>query len=158
MAARASAAKAKRRFRGQADCAARRLDPASRASLAEAGRDVHPLVQAQAGGAERCFGGESIARIGQLGYISLIQCKGAVMEHAKLFWSGRSQAVRLPKAYRFEGEEVRIRRVGDAVILEPLTSGWDWLDTVAGPVDADFAAAAGEESSEQERPGLDVFG
>jgi len=79
------------------------------------------------------------------------------VEHAKLFWSGRSQAVRLPKAFRFEGEEVLIRRVGEAVILEPVARDWDWLDAVAGPVDGDFAAAAGEEPAEQERPGLGVF-
>lgn len=39
---------------------------------------------------------------------------------AKLFMNGRSQAVRLPQAYRFDGDAVRIRRVGDAVILEPI--------------------------------------
>ena len=39
---------------------------------------------------------------------------------AKLFTHGRSQAVRLPEAFRFEGTAVRIRRVGDKVILEPL--------------------------------------
>ena len=44
---------------------------------------------------------------------------------AKLFWNGRSQAVRLPKEFRFEGEEVSIRRDGDAVILEPVRKR-DW--------------------------------
>lgn len=39
---------------------------------------------------------------------------------AKLFMNGRSQAVRLPKAYRFEGTEVRVRREGDKVVLEPV--------------------------------------
>ncbi len=39
---------------------------------------------------------------------------------AKLFTSGGSQAVRLPKAYRFEGSEVLIWRDGDKVILEPM--------------------------------------
>ncbi|MGH7123160.1 MAG: antitoxin [Stellaceae bacterium] len=39
---------------------------------------------------------------------------------AKLFKHGGSQAVRLPKAFRFEGTEVSIRRSGDAVILEPV--------------------------------------
>jgi antitoxin VapB len=44
---------------------------------------------------------------------------------AKLFWNGRSQAVRLPLAFRFEGEEVSVRREGDAVILEPVRArGW----------------------------------
>jgi antitoxin VapB len=39
---------------------------------------------------------------------------------AKLFMHGRSQAVRLPKEYRFEGSEVLVSKVGDKVILEPL--------------------------------------
>lgn len=39
---------------------------------------------------------------------------------AKLFMHGRSQAVRLPKEFRFEGSEVRVSRQGDKVILEPL--------------------------------------
>ena len=39
---------------------------------------------------------------------------------AKLFKNGRSQAVRLPKAFRFEGTEVIIRKQGDQVILEPM--------------------------------------
>ena len=38
---------------------------------------------------------------------------------AKVFWSGPSQAVRLPKAFRFTTDEVTVRRVGDALILEP---------------------------------------
>jgi antitoxin VapB len=43
------------------------------------------------------------------------------MATAKLFKSGRSQAVRLPKTFRFEGTEVSIRRFGkDGVILEPV--------------------------------------
>ncbi len=42
------------------------------------------------------------------------------MQTAKLFINGRSQAVRLPKAFRFEGvQEVLIERDGDAVILRP---------------------------------------
>jgi antitoxin VapB len=80
------------------------------------------------------------------------------METAKLFTSGRSQAVRLPKAFRFEGAEVRIRRHGAAVILEPLETGWDWLDRVAAPLDADFVAAALEAPGDQARPELDRFG
>lgn len=39
---------------------------------------------------------------------------------AKLFWNGRSQALRLPRDFRFEGDEVLIRREGEAVILEPI--------------------------------------
>jgi antitoxin VapB len=46
---------------------------------------------------------------------------------AKLFQNGRSQAVRLPKEFRFEGDRVRIRRVGNGVLLEPVildTAEW----------------------------------
>lgn len=39
---------------------------------------------------------------------------------AKLFMHGRSQAVRLPKEFRFEGNEVRVSKIGERVILEPL--------------------------------------
>lgn len=46
---------------------------------------------------------------------------------AKLFVHGGSQAVRLPKEFRFEGGEVQIRKEGDRVILEPLTTDWDGL-------------------------------
>ena len=73
------------------------------------------------------------------------------MDTAKIFWSGRSQAVRLPKAFRFEADEVLIRREGSRVVLEPIGSDWDWLDAVVGPVDADFAAAAQEASLMQQR-------
>jgi antitoxin VapB len=77
------------------------------------------------------------------------------METARVFWSGRSQAVRLPKDYRFEGKEVRIRRVGTAVILEPIPTDWSWLDALSGPLDADFCEAAMEQPPAQERPALD---
>ncbi|NPD66261.1 AbrB/MazE/SpoVT family DNA-binding domain-containing protein (plasmid) [Lichenicola cladoniae] len=79
------------------------------------------------------------------------------METAKVFWSGRSQAVRLPKAFRLEQDEVRIRRHGSAVILEPIPTNWAWLDAIAGSVDPDFEHAAGEKIPEQERPELGFF-
>jgi antitoxin VapB len=44
--------------------------------------------------------------------------KGSDPVDAKLFWNGRSQAVRLPKEFRFEGEKVKIRRVEGGVLLE----------------------------------------
>jgi antitoxin VapB len=54
------------------------------------------------------------------------------MATAKLFKTGRSQAVRLPKEFRFEGKEVRIRRVGQGVLLEPMKFDADaWLDEIA---------------------------
>jgi antitoxin VapB len=44
----------------------------------------------------------------------------AEIRTAKLFTHGRSQAVRLPKEFRFPGKEVRVRRVGHCVLLEPI--------------------------------------
>lgn len=77
------------------------------------------------------------------------------LDTAKIFWSGRSQAVRLPKNFRFKEQEVRIRRHGNAVILEPLAKNWNWLDAISGALDQDFVQAAGEQPAQQERPGLD---
>jgi antitoxin VapB len=51
---------------------------------------------------------------------------------AKLFRTGRSQAVRLPKDFRFEGETVLIRRKGSAVILEPDAWPDGYLESFAG--------------------------
>ncbi|TMA30775.1 MAG: AbrB/MazE/SpoVT family DNA-binding domain-containing protein [Deltaproteobacteria bacterium] len=42
---------------------------------------------------------------------------------AKVFWTGRSQAVRLPKEFRFDTDEVDVHREGDSVVLEP-ADGW----------------------------------
>jgi antitoxin VapB len=78
-----------------------------------------------------------------------------MMQTAKLFWSGRSQAVRLPKEFRLRGEAVRIRRHGNAVILEPIADGWGWLDALVGPLDDDFVRAVNEQPDAQERPALD---
>ena len=46
---------------------------------------------------------------------------------AKLFQTGRSQAVRLPQAYRFEGQEVILKRVGEGVLLLPRNNHWSNL-------------------------------
>lgn len=79
------------------------------------------------------------------------------MDNAKVFWSGRSQAVRLPKDFRFDTDEVRIRKHGSAVILEPLNDNWNWLDALSGQLDNDFAEVAQEQSPQQERPALDAL-
>jgi antitoxin VapB len=74
---------------------------------------------------------------------------------AKLFWSGRSQAVRLPKEFRFEGKSVKIRREGQRVIIEPVEDQWAWLDKITGEFDPSFEEAINEEVPQQERPELD---
>ena len=75
----------------------------------------------------------------------------STLSPAKVFWSGRSQAVRLPKEFRFDTNEVRIRRQGSTVILEPIPKDWTWLDSLAGELDADFVAAVAEKPAQQER-------
>jgi antitoxin VapB len=43
-----------------------------------------------------------------------------VIETAQLFMNGRSQAVRLPKLFRFEGKQVQIKKMGNSVVLTPM--------------------------------------
>jgi antitoxin VapB len=65
-------------------------------------------------------------------------CMGtAVVETgtAKLFKHGRSQAVRLPKAFRFAGEEVRVRRFGRGVLLEPIEPNLEHVQAVLAEID-----------------------
>lgn len=73
------------------------------------------------------------------------------MHTARIFWSGRSQAVRLPKEFRFDSDRVRIRRHGSAVILEPIPKDWAWLDALTGPLDDDFVKAALDRPRGQDR-------
>ena len=62
------------------------------------------------------------------------------METAKLFQNGQSQAVRLPKKYRFDGDEVIIKRVGNAVVLLPCEDSWETLLESLEQFSADFMA------------------
>ncbi|HEX9458641.1 MAG TPA: AbrB/MazE/SpoVT family DNA-binding domain-containing protein [Thermoanaerobaculia bacterium] len=68
------------------------------------------------------------------------------METAKVFWSGHSQAVRLPKQFRVKALEVRLRRQGNGILLEPVPDSWAWLDAISGPLDEDFVNAVLEQS------------
>ena len=55
------------------------------------------------------------------------------METAKVFENGRSQAVRLPKKFRFQVDEVVVQQLGDAVLLAPRDSVWTiFLDGLGG--------------------------
>jgi len=58
---------------------------------------------------------------------------------AKLFINGRSQAVRIPKAYQFEGvDEVIIRKEGDALVIVPARKTWRSFAKEAPAVGDDF--------------------
>ena len=60
------------------------------------------------------------------------------METAKIFMNGRSQAIRLPKKYRFEGSEVYIKKVGDVVMLIPYHAPWEMLEESLDMFSDDF--------------------
>ena len=62
------------------------------------------------------------------------------MTIAKIFKSGRSQAVRLPKEFRFKGREVYIEWVGNKVMLIPKLRGWKNLEASLGEFTEDFMA------------------
>ena len=64
--------------------------------------------------------------------------KGAFVKTAKLFKNGDSQAVRLPKEFRFAGAEVLIKRVGSAVVLLPKAKSWDTLVQSLDKFPSDF--------------------
>jgi antitoxin VapB len=77
------------------------------------------------------------------------------MATAKVFWSGRSQAVRLPKEFRVNTLELTIRREGQKLILEQKPEDWDWLADIQQELSPDFMAEGAEPSQEQNRPDLD---
>lgn len=71
------------------------------------------------------------------------------METAKLFRNGRSQAVRLPKDFRFEGEEVFVKKVGNAVVLLPRQDSWETLYGSLKTFSEDFMEERGQPAHEQ---------
>jgi antitoxin VapB len=75
---------------------------------------------------------------------------------AKLFMNGRSQAVRLPVEFRFEGTEVLIERDGDAVVLRPKPEGWDDFFAAESRTPDDFLADR-ERQAPQDRDWLDAM-
>jgi len=60
------------------------------------------------------------------------------MQTVQLFRNGKSQAVRLPKEIRFNGDQVYLKRVGDAVILLPYDTPWQVLVDSLSLFSADF--------------------
>jgi antitoxin VapB len=83
---------------------------------------------------------------------------------AKVFMNGRSQAVRLPKEFRFDSTEVRVSRDGNRVILEPIISAEADIAAVFARIDAlrdgedlfDVADAAEQPSEEDVRAWFDA--
>lgn len=75
------------------------------------------------------------------------------MKIAKLFQNGQSQAVRLPKEFRFEGEEVFIKKVGTAIILLPVKNTWKSLFESINKFSDDFMDKR-EQPEQQKREDL----
>ena len=84
------------------------------------------------------------------------EAPGAAVAEAKLFKNGRSQAVRLPAAYRFAGDTVYVKHWRGAVILFPKRNPWASLVDSLGKFTADFAVERGQPVA-QERAGLDAL-
>ena len=76
------------------------------------------------------------------------------MTVAKVFENGRSQAVRLPKEYRFSSDEVMINKVGEIVLLMPKTSKWDSFMKAVDMFSDDFMKDGRGDQGVQERESL----
>ena len=78
------------------------------------------------------------------------------MQTAKLFINGRSQAVRLPKAFRFHGSEVYIKKVPGGVLLMPKNhSVWDVWEDQLDKFNEPFMTDRNQPTAQQVREGLD---
>jgi antitoxin VapB len=75
------------------------------------------------------------------------------MDTAKLFTSGNSQAIRLPKAYRLPGKKVYLKRVGKAIMVLPEHSEWEPLLESLSKFSPDFMADRNQ-PPQQHRPEL----
>ncbi len=76
------------------------------------------------------------------------------MQTASLFQNGASQAVRIPKEFRFEGKEVLIKKVGNNLILQPICNSWDNLFKSLAQFSDDFMADGREQPAPQPREDL----
>lgn len=78
------------------------------------------------------------------------------MDTAKIFINGRSQAIRLPKAYRFEGEEVYIKKTVAGVLLIPKdNSTWNVWEKNLNKYNKPFMVDRNQPEIQQERADLD---
>ena len=76
------------------------------------------------------------------------------MDTAKLFLSGRSQAVRLPKQYRFPGNEVAVKHFGNGVLLLPIDYPWQMLESGLQAFEPEFVLSR-DQPEQQRRDAID---
>ena len=74
------------------------------------------------------------------------------MKRAKLFQNGQSQAVRLPKEFRFSGKEVYIKKVGSSALLIPVENLWKEWEESLGKVSKDFMSDRNQPKLEDREP------
>jgi antitoxin VapB len=75
-------------------------------------------------------------------------------ENSKTVQERESQALRLPKEFRFDGDEVFIKRVGDAVVLLPNNNSWGSLIESLGQFSGDFMAGRDQTKTHDKRESL----
>ena len=84
-------------------------------------------------------------------YRGYAPCNTRPVDTARLFRSGRSQAVRLPKAYRFSGTEVIVKHFGSGVLLLPIEDPWQTLEAGLAAFEPGFQISRGQ-PEQQLRP------
>lgn len=76
------------------------------------------------------------------------------MDTAKIFENGKSQAVRLPKKFRFSGNEVYVQRIGQAVVLLPKEAAWQTFMDGLNSFTSDIFEDGRDQGVQKERESL----
>ena len=84
----------------------------------------------------------------------MVYTKERRMLTTTVFKNGRSQAVRLPKEFRFKSKKVGVARIGNAVILYPADQAWQMMQHALDHFTADFMADRDQPQKTDRRPGL----
>ena len=81
----------------------------------------------------------------------LMYIRGEIMKVAKVFRSGNSQAVRIPKEFQLDGDEVEIRKSGTALVLRPKRTSWAALEQSLAKFSDDFMRGGRKQPPLQKR-------
>ena len=84
--------------------------------------------------------------------IGIYPCMELDMDTARIFQSGRSQAVRLPKEYRFDATEVAVRHFGNGVLLLPIDTPWETLEAALAAFEPGFELTREQPQAETRPP------
>ncbi len=79
---------------------------------------------------------------------------GQDMLSTKVFISGNSQAIRLPREYQVDEKELYIQKIGNTIILFPKTNPWEAFENSLSEFSDDFMVDGREQGENQEREGL----